>query len=435
MNHAPLRNALRTLFALVLCGLGLPATAIVTHPMDPLEDTEILNAAFILQGAGAAQPGAIFQSIDLREPPEGVGARRSIRAIRSPARQRCTSGRTRRATGRSSTSTTARSRRRVQIPKSDGQLGLTITEVSDFSFAFQDPAFLQALARRGITTPDQLANVLVTPLTPGSFGLPEESRRIVKAQMYYRENAAINLYASPIEGVQAIIDLDDRVVLQVIDTGVAAARAQTQRIRRGDGERALRAATGAEAHQGRAATGCQLHARRQLRRVAEVEVPRALRAPARHGDLARHLRRPARDVSGFARGDLRTVPGSRHPLVLPDLHGRGRVRLRASVVAAQARPRRAGERGAAATRSCRPRFRIRRFPSCRCRCRRSSASSSASPAIRRGATSSSSQGRCRPTKAARTSSSSCARSRSSATTTTWSTGSSTRAARFASKSR
>ena len=62
--------------------------------------------------------------------------------------------------------------------------------------------------------------MLVTPLTPGSFGLPEESRRIVKAQMYYRENAAINLYAKPIEGMQAIMDLDDRVVLQVIDTGV-----------------------------------------------------------------------------------------------------------------------------------------------------------------------------------------------------------------------
>jgi len=62
--------------------------------------------------------------------------------------------------------------------------------------------------------------VLVTPLTPGSFGLPEESRRIVKAQMYYRNNAAINLYAKPIEGVQAIMDLDDRVVLKVIDTGV-----------------------------------------------------------------------------------------------------------------------------------------------------------------------------------------------------------------------
>ena len=39
------------------------------------------------------------------------------------------------------------------IPPREGQLGLTITEVSDFSFVFQDPAFLDALALRGIATP------------------------------------------------------------------------------------------------------------------------------------------------------------------------------------------------------------------------------------------------------------------------------------------
>ncbi len=162
--------------------------AIVQHPMDPLEDTEILGAAFILQGAGVAQPGAIFQSIDLREPPKevvlafhpGDPITRAATVYLSPEQEELQDDRR--------ISTTARSRRPQLIPKSDGQLGLTITEVSDFTFAFQDPAFLQALAMRGITTPDQLANVLVTPLTPGSFGLPEESRRIVKAQMYYREN-------------------------------------------------------------------------------------------------------------------------------------------------------------------------------------------------------------------------------------------------------
>ena len=81
----------------------------------------------------------------------------------------------------------------VQIPKSDGQLGLTITEVIDFSFAFQNPQLLQALAKRGITTPDQLSHILVQPLTAGSFGLPEENRRIVKAQMNYTEGEGINL--------------------------------------------------------------------------------------------------------------------------------------------------------------------------------------------------------------------------------------------------
>src|SRR6266545_3923680 len=212
----------------VLLGTGLATgQAAVQHPMDPLEDTEILGAAFTLLNAGAAQPGAIFQSIDLREPAKdlvlafhpGDPIPRSATVF---FRQNKTSYKTV-VNLLDGTFTPP-----VLIPKSDGQLGLTITEVSDFTFAFQDPQFLHALALRGLTTPDQLAHVLVTPLTPGSFGLPEEQRRIVKAQMYYTEGAGINLYAKPIEGMQAIMDLDDRVVIRVIDTGVVPLPVQAQ---------------------------------------------------------------------------------------------------------------------------------------------------------------------------------------------------------------
>ncbi|MEO8751149.1 MAG: tyramine oxidase [Casimicrobiaceae bacterium] len=220
------RLALHAIALLGCASLATGAWAAVQHPMDPLDDSEILGAAFILLGAGAAQPGAIFQSIDLREPgKDAVLAFQPGNPITRAAtvyfRQNKKSYKTV-VNLDNGTFTTP-----VLIPKSDGQLSLTISEVSDFGFAFSNPAFLHALALRGITTPAQLANVLVTPLTPGVFGLPEESRRIVKAQMYYRENAAINLYAKPIEGMQAIMDLDDRVVLQVIDTGVVPLSAQT----------------------------------------------------------------------------------------------------------------------------------------------------------------------------------------------------------------
>ena len=224
--HDAFNRTASTLSLALFAWLAAPAADAVVHPMDPLEDTEILGAATILLDAGAAQPGAIFQSIDLREPPKDVvlafvpgGA--ITRAATVYFRHDRKSYRTTvNLTGGTFTPP-------VEIPKSDGQLGLTITEVSDFSFAFQDPAFLHALALRGIVSPAQLADVLVTPLTPGSFGLPEESRRIVKAQMYYRNDAAINLYAKPIEGVQAIMDLDDRVVLKVLDTGVVPLATQT----------------------------------------------------------------------------------------------------------------------------------------------------------------------------------------------------------------
>jgi len=189
--HGP-AFALRMLAAGSLALMTWVASAASAHPMDPLTADEILAAANILLQGRAAQPGAIFQSIELREP-----AKSEVLAFRRGA-----------APSRSATVFFRQNKRSFKsavnlslgtftppalIPISDGQLGLTIQEVSDFSFVFNDPAFLNALALRGIRTPTQLQQVFVTPLTPGSFGLPEESRRIVKAQMYYTEGGRINL--------------------------------------------------------------------------------------------------------------------------------------------------------------------------------------------------------------------------------------------------
>jgi len=209
----------RLLGAVVVAALGLAAHAAAPHPMDPLNADEILAAANILLQGRAAQPGAIFQSIELREP-----AKAEVLAFRggnAPNRSATVFFRQNKRSYKTTVNLTQGTfTRPVLIPASEGQLGLTIQEVSDFSFIFQDPAFLNALALRGIRSPQQLQKVFVTPLTPGSFGLPEESRRIVKAQMYYTDGAVINLYARPIEGLQAIIDLDERRIVKLIDTGV-----------------------------------------------------------------------------------------------------------------------------------------------------------------------------------------------------------------------
>ena len=209
---------------LVLAAQSAPAAA--THPMDPLTADEILAAANILLQGRAAQPGAIFQSIELREPPKAEVL--AFRRGSAPSRSAMVFYRQNKQSFKSIVNLSLGTfSPPVLIPISDGQLGLTIQEVSDFAFVFNDPAFLAALALRGIRTPTQLQEVLVTPLTPGSFGLPEESRRIVKAQMYSTEGAKINLYAKPIEGLQAIIDLDERRIIKLIDTGVVPIPAAT----------------------------------------------------------------------------------------------------------------------------------------------------------------------------------------------------------------
>ena len=217
VSHACARVA-RSLCVGILVTLSLPLAAAPLHPMDPLTADEIVEAANILLRGRAARPGAIFQSIELREPGKAevlgfrgnAGTRRATVFFRQDKKSY-------KSTVNLSAQTFTPP---VLIPPSEGQLGLTITEVVDFSFVFQDPGFLKALALRGIRSPQQLQKVFVTPLTPGSFGLPEEARRIVKAQMYYTEGGVINLYARPIEGLQAIIDLDERRIVKLIDTGV-----------------------------------------------------------------------------------------------------------------------------------------------------------------------------------------------------------------------
>jgi len=216
----------RRLGAALVCIVMSPCVAAALHPMDPLSADEIVAAATILLQGRAAQPGAIFQSIELREPSkaEVLGFRPGM----APSRSATVFFRQNRKSYKSAVNLSQGTfTPPVLIPIGNGQLGLTIQEVIDFSFVFSDPAFLNALALRGIRTAQQLQQVFVTPLTPGSFGLPEESRRIVKAQMYYTEGARINLYARPIEGLQAIIDLDERRIVKLIDTGVVPVPAAT----------------------------------------------------------------------------------------------------------------------------------------------------------------------------------------------------------------
>ncbi len=66
MNRFGTTLALAVLTLLVVTLSAVEAAG--PHPMDPLSPDEIITAATILLGGGAAQPGAIFQAIDLREP-------------------------------------------------------------------------------------------------------------------------------------------------------------------------------------------------------------------------------------------------------------------------------------------------------------------------------------------------------------------------------
>ena len=101
------------------------------HPLDPLEDTEILQAAQLLLDGGAALPGAVFQSIELREPPKAEVL--AFTPGDTLTRRATVFYRQNKRSYTSDIDLTAGSCSPPRlIPRSEGQLGLTITDGQRF---------------------------------------------------------------------------------------------------------------------------------------------------------------------------------------------------------------------------------------------------------------------------------------------------------------
>jgi primary-amine oxidase len=81
-----------------------------------------------------------------------------------------------------------------------------------------DARFAAACARRGIT---DMSKVCVDPWSAGSFGLPdEEGRHLCHVFAWVRLYDYENFYAHPIEGLNAIVDINSGEVIRIDDYGV-----------------------------------------------------------------------------------------------------------------------------------------------------------------------------------------------------------------------
>jgi primary-amine oxidase len=81
-----------------------------------------------------------------------------------------------------------------------------------------NPEYQAALAKRGIT---DMSLVMVDPWSSGHFGNEEEStRRLSRTLSWVRSDPHDNGYAHPIEGVIAIVDLNQMEVIRIEDYGV-----------------------------------------------------------------------------------------------------------------------------------------------------------------------------------------------------------------------
>ena len=190
------------------------AGALPAHPLDPATGAEYLAGRQILARAGLLGDSVRFAYFGLEEPPKdqmraGAPGRR-LRAFLIDV-----------ATGQSADVVVSLDEdrvasRRVLDPRADGRVPI-ISE--DFAVAEEvvraDPGWRAAMARRGLA---DVSKVRACPLTAGSFGVAgEDGRRMVRVLAFRQEREHDYVWAHPVDGIAAYVDLIERKVFEIVD--------------------------------------------------------------------------------------------------------------------------------------------------------------------------------------------------------------------------
>jgi primary-amine oxidase len=188
------------------------------HPLDPLSANEVLAASEIVREHEEISDGVRFISIALAEPPKDViltyndgdpVAREAFVLVRDPA-----------------------ARRTLEVIVSlDDQSVVELRHVPDAQTALteedflnverllkEDPRWQEAMRKRGVT---DFEHVMIDPW-PAAYLGPDDAatRRLNRPLTFVRAAGDENGYAHPVEGLTALIDLDESRVLEVEDHGI-----------------------------------------------------------------------------------------------------------------------------------------------------------------------------------------------------------------------
>jgi primary-amine oxidase len=185
------------------------------HPLEPLSADEITATSAILVRDRSLGKSVRFLSVELHEPPK-----QSLLAGDTPDRETFVVLRDRaeRTTIEAIVSLTRDSVRswRVLPGVQPGYARDEFAEADEVVRA--DPAFVDAMRRRGVT---DLSLVSIDMWAPGNTGPAEDpGRRLMRTQVYVRSGKYDNRYAHPVEGLMVLVDIDEMVVVEVVDHGV-----------------------------------------------------------------------------------------------------------------------------------------------------------------------------------------------------------------------
>jgi primary-amine oxidase len=186
------------------------------HPLDALDASEILATTIILKNAGHVDDTTLVASITLQEPPKAdVLAWKSGDSISRRAKSVLRRNATTFETVVDLHSGKVESHKEVP----GAQPFVTVPEIlSAIEVTTSDPKMREGLQKRGITDYEQL---FCAPRTAGNFGTKtERTKRIVKVDCFDIRGVRSDVFANPIEGLFATVDLDRGEVIDVTDLGV-----------------------------------------------------------------------------------------------------------------------------------------------------------------------------------------------------------------------
>lgn len=219
-----MRHAMGTTAAIVIGLLGALAAAGAPppHPLDPLSAAEIEAAVSVLRAAGKVDDASRFTELGLLEP--------SKAAVLGPSavpRQALAVVLDRETNARHEGVVDLSTSRLVRWTPIAGAQPIVLMEEYDKAGAAvrADPRWQAAMAKRGIT---DVARVYLDVWAPGEVELPGQKKakakdaeppRLARALSFLQDGQK-NPYGPPIEGVVALVDLNQFTVLDVLDTGV-----------------------------------------------------------------------------------------------------------------------------------------------------------------------------------------------------------------------
>ncbi|RLN98874.1 hypothetical protein BBJ28_00014494 [Nothophytophthora sp. Chile5] len=194
----------------------------VQHPLDPITADEVRTAKQVLADAGYSGPELRYAYVMLREPDHATldkfeaGQLTQIpREIGVLVLDQATN-----VTRDFIVDVVARQMvgKRELDPATDGQIPILDQDYWDGdSICKADPAYVAALAKRGITDLDMVRG---EQFSAGVFGYEgEEGNRMIRVLSFLKVENTHAMYGHPIDGLVAHVDLTNRKVLKLVDTG------------------------------------------------------------------------------------------------------------------------------------------------------------------------------------------------------------------------